>query len=81
LYQGKDSGRLIDPTSDVETNYFAGIQQYSYNKYEPSKPSKRMTIHNLYVLYRDTNSHSNLKITYTAMHGVGAPWVTKAFEV
>ncbi len=31
--------------------------------------------------YREANAKSELKITYTAMHGVGTPWVAKAFEV
>lgn len=60
LKQSAQSGRLVDPTADVETNYFTDIQQYSYNK--------------------EANAKSELKITYTAMHGVGTPWVAKAFE-
>jgi hypothetical protein len=31
--QSVESGQLVDPTADVETNYFVDIQQYSFNKY------------------------------------------------
>lgn len=33
-----------------------------------------------YCYTRDENSKTNTRVTFTAMHGVGAPWVSKAFH-
>ena len=33
-----------------------------------------------YCWRREQNKRARLRVTYTAMHGVGAPWAAKAFE-
>jgi len=87
-----DNGAQIIPPHDtaIAASIMANLkpkQEYVFDASHPllKNPThiieKYMTqIAELYSFYKDTNKDAKLKVTFTAMHGVGARYVTEAFR-
>ena len=70
----------IDCTSDIATQYYEGLARLYPTRVIHSPDSTTSANTGSTDSGSHSGSHSGFKVTYTAMHGVGAKWIDRAFE-